>query len=177
MNTEKPVYKTHLRPGMLVEKNDKRIKFRGKLDQLQAVIISMQCRFQADKKDVLVSVLDDIIELLRQIMRCHVLEERLQKKDIMGIRLDEYRTLSHKITGKMGKTLPMPSYKLGSSAAELNCLRTYVRETELYVYDIDGYDHDPSQMDIAWALNRLSSAVFVIYVCEVFSALDGKTKY
>ena len=57
---------------------------------------------------------------------------------------------------------------MGRVCAELNYLRTFIRETELSAVEAFTVDGEMKRSDIVEALNRLSSCVYIIF-CKVAS--------
>jgi ethanolamine utilization cobalamin adenosyltransferase len=75
-----------------------------------------------------------------------------------------------------GKILQFPSHTHGALAARLNLLRTKVRETELLAVRVfgpgeAGTDGKQVRDDIILALNRLSSALWLLF-CRYIKSRD-----
>ncbi|HHV09606.1 MAG TPA: ATP-binding protein, partial [Clostridiales bacterium] len=94
--TEKPEHMTHLHGNVLVVKNHPRIIFRGKLDSLQSLIVLEQTVLaEKEGNQKVIRDLSEILGILRQIMRCDVLEEELKSDTILGLTHAELRERSH----------------------------------------------------------------------------------
>ena len=73
---EKPEHMTHLVGNVLVVKNHPRILFRGKLDSLQSAVVLAQVDIhERGGSKALIDDLGDILNILREMMRCDVLDE------------------------------------------------------------------------------------------------------
>lgn len=159
----KPEHMTHLYGNKLVPKNHPRILFRGKLDSLQALVVLDQVLIGEDGNEKLVADLDDILGILREIMRCDVLDEELVNESVIGLTHAELRERSHdpmkffKI-----KQMVLPDRTMGKDYALLNQLRTAIRETEVAAAEAFRNGNQYTRGDIIEALNRLSSAVHIM---------------
>ncbi len=171
--SEKPEHMTHLYENVLVDKNDPRIMFRGKLDTLQALFIVTQAQMELrGSSDKLIEYLDDIVCVLREIMRCDVLNEEYTNDKIIGLTHEQLRERSHNPM-KFFKVeqMVLPDYKLGLDYAELNRLRTAIRETEVSAGMAFTIGRKCTRPDIIQQLNRLSSAMHIImcmYLADSF---------
>ena len=169
--TNKPEHMTHLRGNTLVFKDHPVIKYRGALDYLESKIICTQ--IVADKKGYksLVDDLEDIIKLVRKLIRVQITEEPLGDYKIIGLDFEQLREHSHHSTKYYGVSHFLPSYKQGEIVAKLNSLRTLTRKTELVAYDaFKDENKNVSRDDIIMALNRLSSG-FWIMMCKFIKGL------
>ena len=89
---EKPEHMTHLVGNVLVVKNHPRILFRGKLDSLQSAVVLAQVDIhERGGSQALIDDLDDILKILREMMRCDVLDEPFQMDTIIAL-LNQLRT-------------------------------------------------------------------------------------
>ena len=80
---EKPEHMTHLNSEVLVPKDHPRIVFRGKIDTLEANLLP--CGPQVK----------EVLELVRKILRCDVLEQPLEAVTLYGLDQQELRKRSH----------------------------------------------------------------------------------
>ncbi len=159
---EKPEHLTHIHGRTLVAKNHPRIKFRGKLDHLQALLISAiidveGCGYRELSKD-----LGEMLKYCRQIMSAEVTGEPLPALTFRGLSDLEIREHSH----YPGRYFDVPHIFIqpehGRIMAQLNLLRTEVRELELAAIDAFlGQPEDMERRDILQSLNRLSSLTYV----------------
>ena len=163
----KPEHMTHLHGDTLVPKSHPRILFRGKLDSLQAQVVLIQCDLEAAGADpVLLADLQEVLELLRALMRSEVLDEPLVWDTLFGLCFDELHAQSHNPQAYFSvRAMTPPDAALGRTYALLNVLRTTVREAELAAVTAFGTERP----DLRLALNRLSSAVYVL-MCRTLEA-------
>lgn len=165
--TQKPEHMTHLNGDLLVEKTHPRIVFRGAMDSLEAQIL-LTMHYVAKKRNLL----QELLDLARQIVRCEVLGETLREGTICGMTADELRRRSHFPQDYYGQPHFMPEASDGEQIAQLNRLRTVVREAEIKaVAAFLTPEGQLSREDIPRALNRMSSAVYLAMI-EVRS--EGK---
>lgn len=160
---EKPEHMTHLHGNVLVPKNHPRILFRGKLDSLQALIVLDQTMIADGGNQKLVDDLGGILGVLREMMRCDVLDEPFYNDYIIGLSHAELRERSHNPM-KYFNVQPMilPDYTMGREYAILNQLRAAVRETEVAASTAFRDGLKCTRKDIIEELNRLSSAVHIM---------------
>lgn len=157
---EKPEHMTHLNAQVLVPKNHSRILFRGKMDTLEAELILCQ---QADK--ALEKPVGEILALARQIIRCDVLEEKLQWDTLCGLTEQEQRRHSHFPQEYYGQPHFMPQAQDGPVIARLNRARCAAREAELAaVTAFSDREGNPTRVDLLRALNRMSSMLYILMV-------------
>lgn len=171
---EKPEHMTHLYGNVLVPKSHPRILYRGKLDSLQALIVLTQCDIQASSKSsALLKNLQSILDILREMMRCDVLDEVYKNETIIGLTHAQLRERSHNPMKFYGiKPMVLPDSSLGKEYALLNRIRTAVRETESAAVEAFQVGKKFVRNDIIEELNRLSSAIHIM-MCM---ALSGEYK-
>lgn len=162
--TEKPEYMTHLYGNVLVPKNHPRILFRGKLDSIQALMVLTQCEIKdAGGSPKLAEYLQGILDILREIMRCDVLDEPFENQIIIGLNHAELRERSHNPMKFYNiRQMVLPDASLGKVYALLNQVRTAIRETEVAAVDAFREGHKVTRGDIIEELNRLSSAIHIL---------------
>ncbi len=153
---KKPEHMTHLRPGELVPKTHDRIAFRGKLDSLEGVILLGMKEIGAP-----IPVLEQVLQLCRQLMRCDVLGEAVPELCLHGMSADEIHHRSHNPKKYYGTPHILPSAEDSRVLLYLNYIRTQIRETELL-----SYKAFPKRTDIHTALNRLSSLLWILCLEE-----------
>lgn len=167
----KPEHMTHLRGNNLVPKDHPRIAFRGAIDSLESEIILLQILTQKKGLDTLTKDLDEIIGLIRRLLRCEVSEEPVGEFTLQGLSDKELRAHSHHPSQFYGMKHFLPDYRKGEIPAYLNRLRTKTRETELIAYRaFCREDKSVEREDILTALNRLSSLFWIM----MFKYLTGK---
>lgn len=159
----KPEVFTHLQGNDLVPKYHPRIKLRGKIDSLEAYIIRIQVVANIEKQEKLLADLQDILDFVRNLMRAEVLGVPVKQNEILGYSANEIREMSHDPKKHLGVEHILPSYNMGKIMALLNHLRTQVRETEIVACEaFTDQWLGLSREDVVKALNRLSSAVYVM---------------
>ncbi len=170
----KPEYMTHLKGNTLVFKDHPVIKYRGALDYLESRIILAQIVAEKEGYKSIVSDLEEIILLVRKLIRFEITGEKLDDFTLIGLNAEQMREHSHHSTKHYGISHFLPSYKQGEIVANLNVLRTLSRKTELVAYDaFKDADKNVCRDDIIQALNRLSS-VFWIMMCRFIAGLYKK---
>lgn len=160
---EKPEAYTHLYANNLVPKYHPRIKLRGKIDALEAHIIIAQVIATQNKMEEITKELEEVLTLARNILRAEVLSEPLPEFTLFGLTEQDLREISHNPQKTLGISHFIPSQDMGEIMAHLNLVRTKVRETEIAA--VEAF-FDPTEglqrEDIIKALNRMSSAVYVM---------------
>jgi ethanolamine utilization cobalamin adenosyltransferase len=161
---EKPEHMTHLHGSYLVTKDHPRILFRGKLDSLQALVVLNQALLsERNKSRRLIDDLGGILALLREMMRCDVLDEEFKGETILGLTHAQLRERSHDPMKFYNiKQMLLPDYSMGIEYALLNQIRTAVRETEVAAVAAFRSGTKFSRPDIIQELNRLSSAMHIM---------------
>lgn len=170
----KPEHMTHLKGNILVFKDHPVIKYRGVLDNLESEIITAQIRIDNLGYKTLVSDLEEVILLVRKLIRVQITGETIDNFEIMKLDSDMIREHSHHTTKYYGISHFLPSYKQGEIPALLNRLRTITRKAELAAYDAFKDEYKNSERnDIIKVLNRLSS-VFWIMMCKFINGTYKK---
>ena len=162
--TEKPEHMTHLYDNVLVVKNHPRILFRGKLDSLQALIVLDQAMLaEKEENKKVISDLTEILNILRALMRCDVLNEDLGSSTILGLTHKELRERSHDPMKFYNvKQMTLPDYHMGKTYAMLNQIRVAVRETEVAAAEAFRIGTKCTKPDIIEELNRISSSIHIM---------------
>lgn len=159
---EKPEHMTHLNGEVLVLKTHPRIRFRGKMDTLEAELILCQLVPGAPE-----GALGEILDLSRKILRCDVLEEPLRQDTLCGLTQDEQRERSHMPQDYYGQPHFMPQASDGSVIAGLNRARCFAREAELAAVEaFSDREGNLLREDIPKALNRMSSMLYLLMIQE-----------
>jgi ethanolamine utilization cobalamin adenosyltransferase len=164
----KPEHMTHIIGNRLVPKHHPRILFRGRLDSFQAEIVWLQSDLYEQGSTALIKDLDDILNCVRQILSAEVNEYPLEPIMLLGMDASTLQKNSHNIKEYTGIEHPIPDYHMGRIAARLNVLRTKIRETELVAINTFRTDNGVEREDIILMLNRLSSAIYIIF-CHLLS--------
>ena len=167
---EKKENYTHLRGNLLVSKTHPRIRLRGKLDSLMAEIIEAQLTANTEGEHEIVQALDEILRFTRRILAAEVGEKPFGEITLLGMNSGELRHNSQNVRAFLGIDHPLPSYKQGAVCAALNKLRTCVREAELAAAEA----FPSGRTDLIEALNRLSSAVYIVYCRKISGYYGGR---
>lgn len=159
---EKSEHMTHLNGEVLVLKTHPRIRFRGKMDTLEAELILCQLIPGAPE-----GALGEILDLSRKILHCDVLEEPLRQDTLCGLTQDEQRERSHMPQDYYGQPHFMPQASDGSVIAGLNRARCFAREAELAAVEaFSDREGNLLREDIPKALNRMSSMLYLLMIQE-----------
>lgn len=159
---EKPEHMTHLNGEVLVPKTHPKIRFRGKMDTLEAELILCQLVPGAPE-----GALGEILDLSRKILRCDVLEEPLRQDTLCGLTQEEQRGRSHMPQDYYGQPHFMPQASDGSVIAGLNRARCFAREAELAAVEaFSDREGNLLREDIPKALNRMSSMLYLLMIQE-----------
>jgi len=160
----KPEYLTALRGNLLVPKNHPQIKFRGMLDALEADIVAAQVTFGALGMQAGVADLAETLRYTRQVLRCEVLDVPFEETTLLGWDEAALRQHSHHPQEMFGITHFAASADDGEAVVLLNQLRTRARQVELAAQDAfdAGRMAPPTRLDLIMALNRLSSAFYLM---------------
>ena len=157
---EKPEHMTHLNAQVLVPKTHPRIRFRGKLDTLEAELILCQLESKEIADDI-----GEVLDFARQIIRCDVLEEPLTEGKLCGLTEAQQRSHSHFPQEYYGQPHFMPSAEDGRVIARLNRARCAAREAELAAAEaFSDRDGRPTRPDILRAMNRMSSMLYILMI-------------
>lgn len=159
---KKPEYMTQLYGNKLVYKDHPRIILRGRLDSLQSKTLELQCLAHKSKVDQLRKDLEEVLQLLRNILRAEVLEEALPTVSLFGYQEDMLREISHHPQKFFDFGHIVPRYDMGELVIGLNSLRSAVREVELAAIQAFKKEETVERQDILQALNRLSSGVYIL---------------
>lgn len=161
--TEKPEHLTHLSGNRLVTKGHPRIAFRGRMDSLQSKIIELQVRAVELGNVVLAEELDELLDFARSLLAAEVTGRPVDDVPLLGLELDEIRAMSHNPKKTFGLGHIRPHYSMGALCVGLNALRSEVREVELAAFRaFSGNDGALDRLDVLRALNRLSSAFYIL---------------
>ena len=153
---EKPENMTHLFGDVLVEKTHPRIAFRGAVDGLEAELLLCAAEVPKWENELL-----ELLALVRQVLRCEVMGQPLTETPLCGMDAKTLRERSHRPQDFYGQPHFMPAVRDGAAVLRLNKVRCAVRHTELMAVAAM-----PDREDILRALNRMSSAVYILMIRE-----------
>ena len=153
---EKPERMTHLFSDVLVEKTHPRIVLRGMMDALEAELLL--CMAEAPKWE---KELGEILDLARKILQKEVLGQPLEDAPLCGLSMEELRSHSHRPQEFYGQPHFMPCVGDGAVVLRLNKVRAVARRAEL-----SAVAAVPDREDILRAMNRISSALYILMIRE-----------
>ncbi len=153
---EKPERMTHLFGDVLVEKTHPRIVLRGVMDILEAELLL--CMLEVPKWE---TELGQILKLAREVIRREVLGEILPDAPLCGLSMEQLRSHSHRPQDFYGQAHFMPQVSDGANILRLNKVRAIARRAELAAVAAV-----PDREDILKAMNRMSSALYILMIRE-----------
>lgn len=157
---EKPEHMTHLHGNVLVPKTHPRIRFRGKIDALEAELVL--CQLECEKWR---GQLGEILTLARKLIRCDVMNEPVPEEKLCGLTMEELRQRSHRPQDYYGQTHFMPEYTDGEAVLRLNRCRVMAREAELAGAEaFTDESGNCTRPDMLRALNRMSSMIYILMI-------------
>ena len=151
----KPEAMTHLNGDTLVPKNHPRIRFRGAVDTLEAELLLCG------------EATGEILNLVRRLIRCDVLDEPVGDITLYGLSESEQRKRSHFPQDYYGIPHFMPDFSDSPKLLQLNRARCAARAAELAAVDaFVSSDGIPTRADILQAMNRVSSMLYLLMLQE-----------
>ena len=167
---------THLNARTMVAKNDDRIVFRGRVDHAIAHAVLLQAEWQAiPVPAILQRMLADIRSALGNVLRSETLEEPMSAISMGEFDEAHIHAVSHNPFKYLGHDHIVPSVEHGIVVAKLNLLRTIIREAEIAgAQAFINKDFFVRRGDVLQALNRLSSAVYVLMLICLIHDKSGE---
>lgn len=166
-SAQKPEHMTHLRGGQLISKTHPIIAYRGQLDLFQCELVEAQLFFRQNDEAELVNQLDEMVDFTRRLMQSEVKNEAFRFDGLLGYGVQELRERSHDPGRYFGVGHRPITHHSGPIVSKLHYLRSRSREVELYANRaFTGRDGNCERTDILRALNRLSSALYIL-ICQV----------
>lgn len=171
---EKPIHMTVLYGNVLVAKDHPQIIFRGKLESLQAQIILNQAMIaEHNGSQKLIDDLNNILNILRNTLRKHILNEPVNVDTIIGFTAAELRERKNDPMRYFKiEQVSTPDYTRGREYAQLHQLHTLTREVEAVAVTAFREGNRYIRNDILKALNQLSDAFQVM----MFMHMAGEYK-
>jgi ethanolamine utilization protein EutL len=175
----KPDHLTHLRDDeSLVPKTEPRIAARGKLDLLQSALLDAQVAADADGARALVGELGELLELARALVGAEVTGRAVPPPVLWGMTGEQIRDATHHTHELYGVPFMYPDVRQGPVIAKLAVARAIAREAEIAIiaaFPPAGglVTAPPARADLAEALNRLSSALYLLAVRYVAGVYAG----
>jgi ethanolamine utilization protein EutL len=179
---EKPDHLTHLVDDTsLVPKTHPRIAARGKMDLLQSAVLDAQVAADTDGARALVGELGEILELARALVGAEVTGREVPPPRLFGMGSDELRDATHHTHELYGVPFMYPDVRQGPVVAKLSLARGIAREAELAVIAAfppgrGAVTAPPARADIAHALNRISSALYLLACRYVAGLYEGSRR-
>ena len=176
---DKPDHLTHLVDDRsLVPKTHPRIVARGKLDLLQAAVLDAQVAADADGARALVGELGEILELARALVGAEVTGRPVPPPTLFGMASDELRDATHQTLERYGVPFMYPDVRQGPVIAKLSLARAVAREAEVAAITAfpparGAATAPPARADLAHALNRISSALYLCACRYVAGLYEG----
>ena len=159
---EKPEHMTHLHSNVLIPKTHPRIRFRGKMDELEAELLLGQLECPQWKTE-----LGEILTLARNIIRWEVLEEPAEQEKLCGLTESQLRSHSHRPQDFYNQTHFMPEAADGRTVLHLNRCRTAARAAELAAAEaFTDENGNCTRVDLMRLLNRMSSMLYILMIRE-----------
>ena len=158
---EKPEHMTHLNAQVLVKKTHPRIRFRGKIDSLEAELLLCIAEATGETQ----RQLGEILSFTRELIRCDVLDAPVEQQKLCGLTMEELRSHSHRPQDFYGQPHFMPSANDGKLLLQVNRARCMAREAELTAVEaFSDREGAPTRLDILQAMNRISSMLYLIMI-------------
>lgn len=164
---EKPEYMTQLHGNKLVYKDHPRIALRGMIDSLQSQLLELQFKVSKAKIETLLNDLSEVLQYIRNILRCEVLEEDFTQSNLIGLNENELREWSHNPMKHFNMKHVLPSYEMGEITIGLNSLRSSTRQVELSAIKAFKNEEGIAREDLLRALNRLSSCFYIMMLKNI----------
>ena len=165
----KPDFLTHLHGMTLVPKDHPRIEFRGQLDNLQSHVLEAQCLADQLGRPDVAAELQEVLLFLRRMLAGEYHGTQIPDLTLLNLSGEQLRHASHRPEEFFGPSVhhAAPDHRQGPLAVRLNTLRTLVRQVELCAARTFLQSGSTcSRPDILKGLNRLSSALYVLYCRE-----------
>lgn len=152
--------KTQLNSKDLISKSDPQIMLRGEIDSLFARAICTCAHARQYGHTEILSGLEDIVRVVRELMRAEATMDIPQVEEILGMGLEEVRYVSHNVTTELGLSPYMPDEYTNEMTALINLLRAEIRRVERAAVSVE--IQSPCVEGIQLVLNRLSSAAYIL---------------
>jgi ethanolamine utilization cobalamin adenosyltransferase len=154
----KPEAMTQLDPGHFALKTAPRIKLRGRLDTLHALVMLVAAEARRGLPH-LASLLDSLAAYLREIQSAEYHGRPVSPLQLNGKTAEEIHAISHHPDQYLGIAHIVPGPEDLAILHWLNYLRATAREIEILALEV--YP-PPEREDLITALNRTSSAVYYL---------------
>ena len=152
----KPEHMTQLDASHFAPKTHPRIKLRGRLDSLHALMMLTSAEARRYQLPPLAEALDTLAAYCREIQSAEYHARPVQPLTLLGKTEDELHDISHWPDKHLGIPHLTPGPADHSIVHWLNYTRTQAREIEITSLETS------AAPDLARALNRVSSAIYVL---------------
>lgn len=152
----KPEHMTQLDATTFAPKTAPRLKLRGRVDSLHAFVMLAAAMARRDRLDALARHLDTLAAYCREIMSAEYNVRPVAPLMLAGMDATQLHAISHWPDRHLGIEHIVPGADDHEILHWLNVVRTQAREVEVVALE------SLVPADLAHALNRLSSAVYVL---------------
>lgn len=175
----KPEHLTQIDAGHFAPKTSPRLVFRGRVDSLNALVMLTASTARRCELPELAQQLDTLAAYCREIMSAEYNLRPVSSLTLLGKSEAELHEISHWPDKHLGIPHLVPGPHDHEMLHWLNVLRTQSREVEvvaLQAFPADSFDPAGIGAGLARALNRLSSAVYVLELYFQAGKLSWKVK-
>ncbi len=175
----KPDHMTQIDSGHFAPKTTPRLVFRGRVDSLNALVMLVGSTARRFELPELAQQLDSLAAYCREIMSAEYHWRQVARLTLMGKSEEELHEISHWPDRFLGIQHLVPGPHDHEVLHWLNLLRTQCREVEIVALQaFPTSDNETTQVGyrLACALNRLSSAVYVLELYFQSGRLAWKVK-
>jgi len=161
----KPEHMTQIDAGHFAPKTSPRLVLRGRVDSLHAFVMLVASTARRFELPELAHHLDTLAAYCREIMSAEYNLRPVAPLVMMGKSEQDLHEISHWPDKYLGIAHIVPGPYDHEILHWLNLLRTQCREVEVVVlqaFPADGIDPSGARNSLSRALNRLSSAVYVL---------------
>lgn len=155
----KPEHMTQLDAEHFAAKTHPRIKLRGQLDLLHALVMLVAAEAREKNLPILEKYLDTLAAYCREIQSAEYNNRQVGSLSLAEKTAEEIHAISHHPDQYLGIPHLVPTSEDPKILLWLNYLRTTTRQVEIAVLEV--YP-PPARPDLGEALNRLSSAVYFL---------------
>lgn len=159
----KPEHLTQLNADHFVPKNTPRIRLRGKLDTLHALVLLVGSQARAAQKPDLAADLETLAAYCREIVSAEYNERAAAPLALAGVDEETLHKATHHPETAFGIPHILPDTNDAPLLLWLNYLRCAAREAEIAALDaFTDAENKVTQPSLVKAVNRLSSAVYYL---------------
>lgn len=175
----KPEHLTQIDARHYAPKTAPRLIFRGRVDSLHALVMLTSANALRFGLAELAKHLDSLAAYCREIMSAEYKHRQVAQLTLMGKNEEELHEISHWPDKYLGIQHLTPGPHDHEILHWLNVLRSQSREVEisaLQAFPPDNLDPSDVEMGLVRALNRLSSAIYVLELYFQTGNLSWKVK-